>query len=166
MAAIEDVGAETSPRRSATGTGLFRFDLRSLSIHPFGEPPPPAIPNPPPAAIEEEAEFSPDGTKIAFIAGVLGDLRYAGGPLYVADLTRSSGAITGGSLRRVGTVARAVSPIWSPDGEWIVYHDNEVHDLFAIRATGGVDPIRLTHTGNMSAGNLTWLDPLPLPTTP
>lgn len=168
MAAIEDVlgAGDLYLVALATGTGLFRFDLRSLSIHPFSEPPPPAIPNPPPAAIEEEAEFSPDGTKIAFIAGVLGDPRDEGGPLYVADLTRSSGVITGGSLRRVGTVARAVSPIWSPDGEWIVYYDNEVHDLFAIRATGGEDPIRLTHTGNMSAGNLTWLDPLPLPTTP
>lgn len=144
----------------ATGTETHRFNLVTLEVDPCeaGVCPHGST------AQEEEPEFSPDGAKVAFISAPLLEPSYTGGKLYVADLIRNGDAISDGTLRQVGTVERAMSPIWSPDGEWIVYQDNAAHDLFAIPAAGG-DPIRLTFTGTLTAGNLTWLSPLALPTS-
>lgn len=147
-----------------TGIGTHRFELGTLSVEPCG-PTGCSVGSSTAPAQEQEPEFSPDGTNVAFISAPVQEVSYTGGKLYVADLIRSGDVISGGSLRRIGTTERATSPIWSPDGEWIVYSDNVEHDLFAVPAAGG-DSIRLTYTGTLTAGNLTWLNPLALPTNP
>lgn len=147
-----------------TGIGTHRFNLGTLGVEPCGETGC-SIGGGGVSTQDEEPEFSPDGTQVAFISAPVQEALYTGGKLYVADLIRSGDAISGGSLRRIGTMERAMSPIWSPDGAWIVYSDNVVHDLFAVPAAGG-DAIRLTYTGTLTAGNLTWLSPLTLPTNP
>jgi hypothetical protein len=147
-----------------TGIGTHRFELGPPAVEPCG-PTGCSVGSSTAPAQEEEPEFSPDGTQVAFISAPVGEAGYTGGALYVADLIRSGDAISGGSLWRIGTMDRAMSPIWSPDGAWIVYSDNVVHDLFAVPAAGGA-AIRLTYTGTLTAGNLTWLSPLALPTHP
>ena len=48
---------------------------------------------------------------------------------------------------------RQISPVWSPDGKWIVWQQdrggNEAYDLYAIPASGGA-PVNLTNTPNVS----------------
>jgi Tol biopolymer transport system component len=82
------------------------------------------------------AQFSPDGRRIAFLSDRSGSFE-----IWVArsdgfqplQLTSFGGPHVGG-------------PHWSPDGEWIAFHARaEGHaDIYVIRSSGGV-PRRLTH---------------------
>jgi Tol biopolymer transport system component len=94
------------------------------------------------AAIFHHAEWSPDGTQIAFTADVDGN----------AEILVIS-AQGGEPIRLTDHPAVDWGPAWSPDGANIVFssdRDGE-GDLYVIAATGG-EPVRLTDAPGTEAG--------------
>jgi WD40 repeat protein len=79
--------------------------------------------------------FSPDGKRVAFAAGsVLGQ-----GDLWIQDVQR------GTSVRLTSLAGSSNSPVWSPDGKYIVFRVVNQPDagIYVIRSDGSSEPQRL-----------------------
>jgi hypothetical protein len=88
------------------------------------------------------ASWSPDGKEIVFGTNTTGRINLW--------KVASSG---GWPVQLAVADDRQVSPVWSPDGKWIVWQQdrggNEAYDLYAIPAAGGA-PSNLTNTPAIS----------------
>jgi len=88
------------------------------------------------------ASWSPDGKEIVFGTNTTGRINLW--------KVASSG---GWPVQLAVADDRQVSPVWSPDGKWIVWQQdrggNEAYDLYAIPSGGGA-PSNLTNTPNIS----------------
>jgi len=86
--------------------------------------------------------LSPDGARIAF--SYMGDLWIV--------------PVTGGkAVKLTDHVAYDREPVWSPDGQWIVFTSNRMgnNDIYIVMAEGGI-PRQLTfHSGNDTASDFT-----------
>lgn len=94
------------------------------------------------------ASWSPDGRQIAFVADITGrsnlwKVNASGG--WPVQLTQSD--------------ERQYSPVWSPDGKWIVYEQDhagdELWDLYAIPSDGG-EIVNLTNTPAIREQDPVW----------
>jgi len=88
------------------------------------------------------ASWSPDGKEIVFGTNTTGRINLW--------KVASSG---GWPVQLAVADDRQLSPVWSPDGKWIVWQQdrggNEAYDLYAIPSAGGA-PSNLTNTPNIS----------------
>ena len=79
----------------------------------------------PPGAVDEWPDISPDGNRIAFMRGHVGD-----GGLFVAN-------VDGSDLTRIVSAEMEPSrPRWSADGSRIVFHSNGHRFLTVTRTSG------------------------------
>ncbi|HLA99869.1 MAG TPA: LpqB family beta-propeller domain-containing protein, partial [Bacteroidota bacterium] len=83
---------------------------------------------------------SPDGNRLAFVAGTDGTVN-----LYVSNIDGSDMR----ALTAYDTAQQAYNPAWSPDGKWIVYDYSlkDGRDLMKIPADGGI-PVPLIATAD------------------
>lgn len=111
----------------ANGTGLKRLTARNTAnIQPA---------------------WSPDGGRIAFVS-----LRDGSGHIMVMNADGSkTQQLTSGAASEYG-------PAWSPDGKRIIFHSNRNGDfnLYTIIASGGGQPVRLTHTSGSDDFEPAW----------
>lgn len=93
----------------------------------------------PEGALHAEPHWSPDGTKIAFRddRGTIQGCNTSGGicdyEIFVLDLE------TGEEANITNNPAFDIEPVWSPDGEWIVFasnRDDPKFDLYIMRPDG------------------------------
>ncbi|MBI1766045.1 MAG: PD40 domain-containing protein [Acidobacteria bacterium] len=117
-------------------------NIRDLNLWQLELPEPPSKPHPPSlfnssTRQESQPQFSPDGKKVVFVS-----LRSGNWELWVCDdkgqnpvqLTHLNGPFVG-------------SPRWSPDGNQIAFEsrvNQQQPDIYAIAASGGTAPRRLT----------------------
>ena len=86
----------------------------------------------PPGGVDEWPDISPDGTRIAFTRGHVGDE----GGLFVVNLDGS------GLTRIVAGDEEPLRPRWSADGSWIAFHNNggrflsESSNVWVVKADG------------------------------
>jgi hypothetical protein len=64
--------------------------------------------------IAEWPAWSPDGSRIAFIGGTAHGEEMRNGAIYVADAD-------GSNVTRIADATERRAPIWSPDGQWLLY---------------------------------------------
>ncbi len=115
---------------------IFRVDTWKLDLTPEFKPAGPPARFISSTHTDYNAQYSPDGTRIAFHS-----TRSGASEIWVADadganavrLTNFNAPITG-------------SPRWSPDGEWITFDSNKEgqFEVYRMRSNGGT-PERLTH---------------------
>lgn len=106
-----------------------------------------------------DPQLSPDGTKVAFSAFQALPTNASNrhyGALLVADLA-AGGAVT----QLTGAGFQVEYPVWSPDGEWIAYVQEDDGHVYVIPSTGG-EPIRVSRDP-VGGSNLTWMHSLALP---
>jgi serine/threonine protein kinase len=110
------------------------FDRSGKALGTVGEPDNAAPANP---------SISPDGRRVALFRTVGGNV-----DIWTLDLMR--GVLT----RFTSNPANDASPIWSPDGKYVVFNSNRngVFDLYRKAATGtGTEELLLTTTQNKNA---------------
>lgn len=81
--------------------------------------------------------WSPDGTRIAYVSDQGGD-----GDIYVMDADGQRSVL----LTQDDNGAEDRSPVWSPDGRWILFASNREDDQFrwyAIDLQGNIQPVTL-----------------------
>ena len=78
----------------------------------------------------EMAAWSPDGKSIAYLGGTVGDVLGSGG-VYVRNVDGTGG-------RRLADTTADQPPIWSPDGQWLLYRkDPGTTEWWIVPAAGG-----------------------------
>ena len=115
-------------KSSHSPSAIYALDLESSKAHPITKPP---------SFWDGDAspQFSPDGSRIAFVRGIEGWVR----DLYVTDAS-------GGEPTRLTSDGRMVSTLsWTADGKDVVFSSNRggKFSLWRIPATGGT-PERLS----------------------
>jgi serine/threonine-protein kinase len=82
--------------------------------------------------------FSPDGNRVAFAAGSV----MSQGDLWIQDVQR------GTSVRLTSLAGSSNSPVWSPDGKYIVFRVSNQPDagIYVIRSDGSTQPQRLLNS--------------------
>ena len=78
----------------------------------------------------EMAAWSPDGRRIAYLGGKAGDVLGAGA-IYVINAD-------GTGVQKLADTTADVPPVWSPDGQWLVYRkDWNTTEWWIVPAAGG-----------------------------
>ena len=107
-------------------------------------------------------DFSPDGSRVAFISapGAAYDWVFGGGSLMVMSYDRATdtfGAATA-LVPSAGGGDNVFYPSWSPDGQWILFnrssedaYDDASAEVYVVRADGSAPPQKLD-TPNLSGG--------------
>ncbi|HEU5059008.1 MAG TPA: hypothetical protein VFU21_20890 [Kofleriaceae bacterium] len=109
-----------------------------------------------------QPDFSPDGTRVAFIAapGAAYDWVFSGGSLMVMTYDRATDTFGAPTplVPSAGGSDNVYYPSWSPDGQWIVFnrssedaYDDPSAEVFVVRADGTAPPQKLD-TPNVSGG--------------
>jgi Tol biopolymer transport system component len=75
------------------------------------------------------AAWSPDGTRIVFVASEGGGFYPGGSGVYVA-------AADGSGARVLQGTENALWPSWSPDGQWLAYDLGPHHELYVVHPDG------------------------------
>jgi len=92
--------------------------------------------------------WSPDGTQIAFSAGISGRMN-----LWIVP------ALGGWPVPLTASDQAQTEPLWSPDGKWIAFTSdtdgNELFDIFLVSPETG-EVLNLTHTAEDKESDLRW----------
>lgn len=92
--------------------------------------------------IAEWPAWSPDGSRIAFIGGTAHGEEMRDGGIYVMDAD-------GSNVTRIADTSERRAPIWSPDGQWLLYQNSDSYDWWLAPSTGG-EPRDLGPFGGMA----------------
>ena len=107
-------------------------------------------------------DFSPDGSRVAFISvpGAPSDWSFGGGSLMVMPYDRATDTFGAATplVPSAGGGDNVFYPSWSPDGQWIVFnrsnedaYDDASAEVYVVRADGSSPPQKLD-TPNLSGG--------------
>ena len=145
--------------------------IDAIPLIPPEHMPPAGTPPGDPAAEAVRAIFertsiawSPDGQRLAFV----GLLEAGNADLYVVEVGElEKPAAEREIVRLTASAAQEVQPVWSPDGEWLVYAAVETfgsgaeHDLAGVRivrADGSGDRLLYDPAGSAGESFVAWLD--------
>ena len=105
-------------------------------------------------------DFSPDGTRLAFISapGAAADWVFSGGSLMTITYDRATDTFGAATPLVASAGDNVFYPSWSPDGQWLLFnrssedaYDDPSAEVYVVRADGSAAPQKLD-TPNMSGG--------------
>jgi eukaryotic-like serine/threonine-protein kinase len=158
---IADETVATSPQCSPDGKWVIYVQVASLTLMRVtitGEKPPEAITNVPAAWMLDVLAFSPEGTRIAYVAAPETSVVNPSSPSGSQPNQLKVIAFDGGTLmHQFDWPASAWRPRWAPRGEAIEYvlTQNGVSNIWQQRLTGG-PPKQVTHFDSGEIFDFEW----------